>query len=87
MAGLSPRRRRMIENMTARNVSPATQRSDIHHVAEFSRLLTVAGSLGYEEVHTYHLRLVSRRVTWGRAKPGCRPAVLLWRDVRADGSA
>ena len=37
MAELSPLRRRMIEDMTIRNLSPATQRSYIHAVAKFSR--------------------------------------------------
>ena len=33
----SPLRRRMIEDMTVRDLSPATQRSYLHAVAEFSR--------------------------------------------------
>jgi hypothetical protein len=37
MAEMSPLRRRMIEDMTVRNLSPATQRSYIHAVAKFSR--------------------------------------------------
>jgi integrase/recombinase XerD len=37
MAELSPLRRRMIEDMTVRNLSPATQRSYVHAVAKFSR--------------------------------------------------
>ena len=37
MAEMSPLRRRMIEDMTVRNQSPATQRSYIHAVAKFSR--------------------------------------------------
>ena len=40
MAELSPLRRRMIEDMTIRNLSPATQRSYIHAVAKFSRSVT-----------------------------------------------
>ncbi|MGX5806346.1 tyrosine-type recombinase/integrase, partial [Bradyrhizobium sp. Arg314] len=66
MAELSPLRRRMIEDMTVRNLSPATQRSYIHHVAKFSRFFKRSpDQLGYEEVRTYQLHLVSRRVTWG----------------------
>jgi integrase/recombinase XerD len=34
---MSPLRRRMIEDMTVRNLSPATQRSYVHAVAKFSR--------------------------------------------------
>jgi len=37
MAAMSPLRRRMIEDMTVRNLSPATQRSCLHAVAKFSR--------------------------------------------------
>jgi len=37
MAEISPLRRRMIEDMTVRNLSPATQRSYLHAVAKFSR--------------------------------------------------
>jgi hypothetical protein len=36
MAELSPLRRRMIEDMTVRNLSPATQRSYVHAVSKFS---------------------------------------------------
>ena len=37
MAEMSPLRRRMIEDMTVRNLSPATQRSYLHAVSRFSR--------------------------------------------------
>ena len=37
MADLSPLRRRMIEDRTVRNLSPATQRSYISAVSKFSR--------------------------------------------------
>ena len=37
MAEMSPLRRRMIEDMTVRNLSPATQRSYVHAVAKFGR--------------------------------------------------
>ena len=37
MAEMSPLRRRMIEDMTVRNLSPATQRSYLHAVTKFSR--------------------------------------------------
>jgi hypothetical protein len=37
MAEMSPLRRRMIEDMTVRNLSPATQRSYLHAVEKFSR--------------------------------------------------
>lgn len=37
MATMNPLRRRMIEDMTVRNLSPATQRSYISAVSKFSR--------------------------------------------------
>ncbi len=37
MAQISPLRRRMIEDMTIRNLSPATQRSYVHAVSKFSQ--------------------------------------------------
>jgi hypothetical protein len=37
MAELSPLRRRMIEDMSVRNMSPATQQSYVKAVAKFSR--------------------------------------------------
>ena len=37
MADLSPLRRRMIEDMSVRNMSPATQRSYISAVSKFSQ--------------------------------------------------
>jgi hypothetical protein len=37
MTEMSPPRRRMIEDMTVRNLSPATQRSYVHAVAKFGR--------------------------------------------------
>ena len=47
MAEVSPLRRRMIEDMTIRNLSPATQQSYIYAVAKFSRhCRPVAGPTG-----------------------------------------
>ena len=37
MAEISPLRRRMIEDMTVRNLSPATQQSYLSAVSKFSR--------------------------------------------------
>jgi hypothetical protein len=37
MAEISPLRRRMIEDMTVRNLSPATQQSHLNAVSKFSR--------------------------------------------------
>ena len=35
MATMSPRRRRIIDDMTIRNLSPATQQSYLHAVSKF----------------------------------------------------
>ena len=37
MAEISPLRRRMIEHMTVRNLSPATQQSYLNAISKFSR--------------------------------------------------
>ena len=51
MADLSPLRRRMIGDMTIRNLSPATQRSYLHAASKFSRHFGHAPDrLGLEEV-------------------------------------
>jgi site-specific recombinase XerD len=65
MAELSPLRRRMIEDMTVRNLSPATQRSYIHAVAKFSRYFGCSpDGLDLEDVRTYQVQLVARGISW-----------------------
>ena len=57
MAELSPLRRRMIEDMTVRNLSPATQRSYLHAVSKFSRYFGRSPhKLGLEDVRAYHAK-------------------------------
>jgi len=54
MAAMSPLRRRMIEDMTVRNLSPATQRSYVHAVAKFSQYFDKSPDrLGLEDVRAY----------------------------------
>ena len=66
MAELSPLRRRMIEDMTIRNLSPATQRSYIHAVSKFSRYFGRSPDrLGLEDVRAYQVHLASKGVAWG----------------------
>jgi site-specific recombinase XerD len=66
MASISPLRRRMIDDMTIRNLSPATQRSYLHAVAKFSRHFGRAPDrLGLDEVRDFQVHLVAKGVSWG----------------------
>jgi len=66
MAHISPLRRRMIDDMTIRNLSPATQRSYLHAVSKFSRHFGRSpDTLGLEEVRDFQVHLVSKGVSWG----------------------
>jgi site-specific recombinase XerD len=65
MAEISPLRRRMIEDMTVRNLSPATQRSYVHAVAKFSRYFGRSPErLGLEDVRAFQVHLVSTAISW-----------------------
>ena len=65
MAQMSPLRRRMIEDMTIRNLSPATQQSYIHAVSKFSRYFGRSPDrLGLEDVRAYQVHLASKGVAW-----------------------
>ena len=63
---ISPLRRRMIEDMTIRNLSPATQRSYIHAVQSYSRYFggRSPDRLGLEEVRAYQVHLAGKGVAW-----------------------
>ena len=62
---LSALRRRMIEDMTVRNLSPATQRSYIHAVAKFSRYFGRSPDrLDVEDVRAYQVYLVAQGISW-----------------------
>ena len=66
MAEMSPLRRRMIEDMMIRNLSPATQRSYIHAVSRFSQHFGRSPDrLGLEDVRAYQVHLASKGVAWG----------------------
>jgi integrase/recombinase XerD len=66
MAQMSPLRRRMIEDMTIRNLSPATQQSYIHAVSKFSRYFGRSpDKLSLEDVRAYQVHLASKAVSWG----------------------
>ena len=65
MAEISLLRRRMIEDMTVRNLSPATQRSYLHAVAKFSRYFSRSPDrLGLEDVRAFQVHLVSTGISW-----------------------
>jgi len=62
---LSPLRRRMIDDMTVRNLSPATQRSYLHAVTKFSRYFERSPDrLDIEDVRAYQVYLVSQGISW-----------------------
>jgi site-specific recombinase XerD len=62
---MSPLRRRMIEDMTVRNLSPATQRSYLHAVTKFSRHFSrPPDRLGLEDVRAFQVHLVSTGISW-----------------------
>ena len=65
MAELSPLRRRMIEDMTVRNLSPATQQSYVHAVSKFSRYFERSPDrLGLEDVRAFQVHLASTGISW-----------------------
>jgi site-specific recombinase XerD len=56
----------MIEDMTIRNLSPATQQSYIHAVSKFSRYFGRSPEkLTLEDVRAYQVHLASMAVSWG----------------------
>jgi integrase/recombinase XerD len=63
---VSPLRRRMIDDMALRNLSPATQRSYLHAVSKFSRYFGRSPErLGLEEdVLAFQVYLVSQGISW-----------------------
>jgi integrase/recombinase XerD len=64
-AAVSPLRRRMIDDMSLRNLSPATQRSYLHAVAKFSRYFGRSPDhLGLEDVRAFQVHLVSQGISW-----------------------
>lgn len=59
---VSPLRRRTIDDMSLRNLLPATKRSCLHAVSKFSRYFDRSPDrLGLEDVRAY---LVSRGISW-----------------------
>ena len=66
MAKMSPLRRGMIEDMTVRNLSPATQRSSyLYAVTKFSRYFRRSPDrLSVEDVRAFQVHLVSTGISW-----------------------
>jgi site-specific recombinase XerD len=65
MSQMSPLRRRTIEDMTIRNLSPVTQRSYIHAVKKFSDYFGRSPDrLGIEEVRACQDHLPGRGIAW-----------------------
>lgn len=62
---VSPLRRRMIDDMMLRNLSPATQRSYLHAITKFSRHFGRSPDrLGLEDVRAFQVYLVSQGISW-----------------------
>lgn len=62
---ISPLRRRMIEDMTLRNLSVSTQQSYVYAVANFSRHFSRSpDEFGLEEVRAYQLHLIGLKRSW-----------------------
>jgi len=65
MAEISLLRRRMIEDMTVRNLSPATQQSYLSAVSKFSRHFGRSPDrLGLKDVHAFQVHLVATGISW-----------------------
>ena len=65
MVEISPLRRRMVEDMTVRNLSPATQQSYLSAVSKFSRYFGRSPDrLGLEDVHVFQVHLVATGISW-----------------------
>jgi hypothetical protein len=64
MAEISPLRLRMIEDMTVRNLSPATQQSYINAVSKFSRHFGRSPDrLGLEDDRAFQVHLISKGIS------------------------
>ena len=65
MATTSPLRQRMIEDITTRNLSHATQQSYIYAVRKFSRHFGASPDrLDVEDVRAYQLHLIAKKRSW-----------------------
>ena len=59
---MTPLRRRVLEDMQLRNLSPETQRNYVHHISGLARFYqTSPEHLGLEEIREYQLYLINER--------------------------
>ena len=86
MAETSPLRRRMIEDMTVRNLSPATQRSYVHAVSKFSQFFGRSPeTLTLEDVRTFQVHLAVEGCGVGEPQPDGGGAAVFLRCHARDG--
>src|SRR6202521_278993 len=65
MAEMTPLRRRMIEDMRVRNLSPVTRRCYVHAVAKFARHFSRSPDrLGLAEIRAYQIHLTTTGLSW-----------------------
>src|SRR5437763_3295532 len=65
MTQVSPLRRRMIEDMTVCNLSPATQQSYVYAVAKFGQFFKRSTErLDLEDVRAFQVHLVAGGISW-----------------------
>jgi integrase/recombinase XerD len=65
MTEISQLRRRMIEDMQLRNLSPVTQRCYVYAVAQFARHFNQSPDrLGLAEIRAYQLHLTTTGISW-----------------------
>jgi len=65
MTEITPLRRRMIEDMQVRNLSPVTQRCYVHAVAQFARHFNRSPDrLGLEDIRAYQIHLSTTGMSW-----------------------
>ena len=65
MAEMNPLRRRMIEDMQVRNLSPMTQRCYVHAVAKFARYFNRSPDrLRLAEIRAYQIHLTTTGISW-----------------------
>jgi hypothetical protein len=96
MDQMNPLRRRMIEDMTVRNLAPATQQSYLYAVAKFSRHFARSPArLGLEHVRAYQVHLAAQKRSWvpsasspmATARPSWPACAPSWRCRRHNSPA